>query len=190
MTIHSCPHMFSSSQVGKQAGSPLPWDSTAFQEASTVLPNNTPPRKAFPKREAVPPLLTQAARSLRQVTTQFLPRQAGNAFPQDSMASQEASVVPLNSIHSREGSTNSIISQTSSQAVRHSSRLRASQTDSDIPQVDSKVSQASGDSPPSNSTTPRATSNAGPRKQGLFLLLATLLSRQLAGQAEVTGTLN
>ena len=63
------------------------------------------------------------------------------------MASQEASMVPHNSIPSREDSANSTISQASSQAVRHSARLRASQasqSDRVISQVASKVSLASG----------------------------------------------
>ena len=76
-------------------------------------------------------------------------------------------MVSPHNIPSREGSVNSAISQegslgntrsqasnrlTSSQAVRHSTRFRASQAsqasqaDSTIPQVDSKVSPVSGNS--------------------------------------------
>ena len=59
-------------------------------------------------------------------------------------------------------------SSTSSQAVRHSARLRASQAsqaDSTIAQVDSEVSQANGALLP-NSTASQATSNAGSQEAG------------------------
>ena len=123
------------------------------------------PGKVIPGKEAIPLLPNQATLVLRQVTTQFLPRQAvsqaGNTLLQDNMASQEASVVSPYNISSREGSVNSTISQegslgntrsqadnrlTSSRAVRCSTRLRASQADSTIPQVDSKVSLVSSNS--------------------------------------------
>ena len=88
------------------------------------------------------------------------PSQEGSN-PRDSTASQEASTSPNNSTLSGEGtsqegsspqSSNSLVSSqagnnlVSTQAVRHSTRLRgsqASQVDSDIPQWDSKVSQGS-----------------------------------------------
>ena len=78
--------------------------------------------------------------------------------PWDSVASQEANASPNNSTLSREGtsqegrnpqSSNSLVSSQagnnliSTQAVRHSTRLRASQVDSVISQWDSKVSQGS-----------------------------------------------
>ena len=89
---------------------------------------------------------------------------AGNTLPQDSTASQEVSAVSPYNIPPREGSINSTISQegslgntrsqagnrlTSSQAVRHSTRLRASQAsqaDNATPQVDSRVSPVSSNS--------------------------------------------
>ena len=93
-------------------------------------------------------------------------RQADTTLPQNSMASQEACTTPSNSTPSREGfsqegsnpqSGNSLVSsqagnslvstQSGRQAVRHSTRLRASQTDSGTPQLDSEASLASQASP-------------------------------------------
>ena len=141
----------------------VPLNSTSSREGSA---NSTTSQE-----RSNSPLLTQAIIGLRQVTTQFLPRQAGNPLSQDSTASQEASAVPPNSTPSSEGSTNNAISQKGSnppspnsgntrsqagnrsasfQAVRHSTRLRtsqASQADNTIPHMDSEVSQASRASP-------------------------------------------
>ena len=162
------------------------------------------------------PLLTQAILGLRQVTAQLLPRQLGRQasrqhLPWDSTTYQEASMVHSYSTPSWDGSANNAISQegsnspssnsgnnrsqagnssASSQAVRHSTRLRASkasQADSTIPQVDSKVSQASRVSPP-NSTASQATSNAGAKETGPIPPLAIIISRWVAVQAGVTGT--
>ena len=76
---------------------------------------------------------------------------ATRAIPQASVSSSQAgSHLPWDSAASQEGSDRS-------QAVRHSSRLRAchtSQGDNAIPQVDGKVFQASG---APNSTASQAT---------------------------------
>ena len=63
---------------------------------------------------------------------------------------------------------------------------QATQADSAIAQVDSKVSQERGTSPPNNATS-QATSNAGSWEMGAIPLLAIIISRQVAGQAGVTG---
>ena len=101
--------------------------------------------------------LSKEGSNSRQVTAWFLPRQASNPLPGDSMASQEASAA-LNapSTPSREGlsqegnnsqtGNNLVSTQAGRQTVRHSTRLRASQAaqaDSGTPQLDSKVSLAS-----------------------------------------------
>ena len=118
------------SLVPSQAGNPLPQDSVASQEASTS--NNSTLSREGPSQEG--------------------------SNPQDSMASQEASTSPNNSTLSRESpsqegsnppSSNSLVSSqagnnlVSTQAVRFSTRLRASQADRDIPQQDSEVSWGS-----------------------------------------------
>ena len=113
-----------SSQAGRLAGNPLPQDSTASQEASMVCPNSTPSREGS--------ALTVLSPSSQPVR---------NAQPPLSFHRQTALGPQVDSGVSQ-------VKGASSQAVRHSTRLRTSQADSAIPQVDSEVSQASRASPP------------------------------------------
>ena len=142
-------------------------DSTVSQEGSRVAPNSPPLRDGNSQGESNSPSSNSSNISSHAVNNSVSSQagsQTGNILPQDSMTFQEASVVSPYNNSSRKGSTNSIISQegnlgntrsqagkrlVSSQAVRCSTRLRASQAsqaDSTIPQVDSKVSPACSNS--------------------------------------------
>ena len=132
---------------------------------TALLPGKAASTALSPRKEAI--------YHLRQVTAQLLPRQAGRQLPSPGQCCFPRSQHSLpNSTPSREGSINGAIpwegsnypssnsGNTRSQAVRCSTRLRASQADSTIPQVDSKVSQVSRAST-ANSTASQATGSAG-----------------------------
>ena len=57
-TSQSTRVIASSLQAGRQAGTTLPWDSTASQEARAAPLIALPPGKAFPRREAIPSQIT------------------------------------------------------------------------------------------------------------------------------------
>ena len=130
-----------------------------------VPPNSTPSREgstnsAISQERSYPPS-SNSGNTRSQAGNRSASSQAVrcSARLRASQASQADSIIP------QVDTKVSLVSRASSQAVRHSTRLRASQADSNLPQVDSEVSQASGASPP-NSAASQATSNTGSQEAG------------------------